>query len=101
MDEMHHEPAETTTPTTPDLAAEATGATATPPAPAPAPEALSESPSSGQMALDIPEVAATDDEDGAIDLSRFRLDEHTRELGRRQVALIKAQLAERAAQRAA
>lgn len=52
-----------------------------------------------QLTLDLPEVESRDD--GTIDLQRFRLDEHTRELGRRQVALIKAQLAERAAQRSA
>lgn len=59
---------------------------------------------SRQLTLDIPEVPSSDTDDpddGAIDLRRFRLDEHTRELGRRQVALIKAQLAERAARRAA
>lgn len=79
MNEMHHEPAHTPASTEP---------TTDPSTSLPV-----------QLTLDLPEVET--DDDGTIDLQRFRLDEHTRELGRRQVALIKAQLAERAAQRTA
>jgi hypothetical protein len=91
MNEMHHEPTDvptiTSTPANPAITAQ--------------PSDLQMADLPIQLTLDLPEVAAVDPDEGAIDLSRFRLDEHTRELGRRQVALIKAQLAERAAQRAA
>lgn len=95
---MHHEPTDvptiTSTPASP-----ASPAITAQPAMQPSDLPMADLPI--QLTLDLPEVATVDPDEGAIDLSRFRLDEHTRELGRRQVALIKAQLAERAAQRAA
>ena len=87
---MHHEPTDIPTDITTDAAVEPTLEQAAELADAPL-----------QLVLDLPDLGSVDPDDGAIDLSRFRLDEHTRELGRRQVALIKAQLAARAAQRAA
>ena len=99
MNEMHHEPTpaapltatSTTDAGTTDAGATDAGTTGT-----------TDDHGTGlavQLTLDLPEVETR--HDGTIDLQRFRLDEHTRELGRRQVALIKAQLAERAAQRSA
>ena len=94
MNEMHHEPtpaAPLTVTDTTDAGTTDAGATGTTDDHGTGPAV--------QLTLDLPEVETRDD--GTIDLQRFRLDEHTRELGRRQVALIKAQLAERAAQRSA
>lgn len=99
MNEMHHEP----TPAAPLTVTDTTdaGTTGTPDTVTPDTGTTDDHGTGAavQLTLDLPEVETRDD--GTIDLQRFRLDEHTRELGRRQVALIKAQLAERAAQRSA
>lgn len=70
--------------------------------PEPAPVPIAAWPGDETPADPLPgdDLTGADVSDDAVTL-RFRLDDETRELGRRQVALIKAQLAERAARRAA